>query len=574
MNESEASPGVWRGRALVEGSGSGVLLHSTMPLSFWGGVDPATGMIVDGHHPLSGQCLAGKILALPGSRGSCSGSGVLLELMLNGKAPAALVVEPGEEVLTLGAIVAQELFGRSLPILEVDKTTFRAIAATPWLQVSADRLSSGPLAAPEGTEASPARTKVELSDNDRATLDGKLGPAAQRAMRIVLRMAEILGAERLLDVTRAHIDGCIYTGAGGLAFAEQFLALGGRVAVPTTLNAVSVDCGRWRELGVAADFGEPAERLARTYLELGARPSFTCAPYLGDSVPGRNEQIAWAESNAVVFANSVLGARTMKYPDYLDLCIALTGRAPMAGCHVDAARCPTLRIDVPKLDMLDDSFWPLLGYLIGQKSPNDVPLVVGLGHLKPTRDDLKAFGAAFATTSGAPMFHLAGITPEAMGPAPEDLSGLSLTEADFESTWHELNGAPESEIDLVAIGSPHASADEIATLARLVDGHHRRDDVRFVVTVGRSTMAESEAQGTAAALRNFGATFVTDTCWCMLGAPIVARSSQAIMTNSGKYAHYAPGLVDRRTRFGSLADCVRAATSGRAPTGLPLWLRH
>lgn len=285
----------WRGRALVSGEASGPPLHSALALSFWGGVDPMTGVVIDRHHPLTGLGIADKVLVFPGSRGSSTGSGVLLELLLNGVGPAALIVERGEEVLTLGAIIAEELFGRRLPIVEVDPAIMPKVAAAPTLWIKGDVIADNALALSSEPQQRAATTCLRLTDRDRKLLDGVAGQAAQKAMRIVCRMAEIVGAEELIDVTRAHIDGCIYTGAGGLAFAEHFRDLGGHVAVPTTLNAVSVDCRHWRDQGVAADFGEPAQRLAEAYVALGASPTFTCAPYLRDSVPALGEQIAWAE---------------------------------------------------------------------------------------------------------------------------------------------------------------------------------------------------------------------------------------------------------------------------------------
>ena len=157
-------------------------------------------------------------------------------------------------------------------------------------------------------------------------------------MRIICAMAAQQGAERLVDVTQGHVDGCIYASPANLTFAERMAAMGARVRVPTTMNAISVDRENWRAQGVPPSFGGPAARLADAYVRMGCRPTFTCSPYLLDGAPVAGEVVAWAESNAVVFANSVLGARTAKHPDFLDLCIALTGRAPLAGVYLDAAR--------------------------------------------------------------------------------------------------------------------------------------------------------------------------------------------------------------------------------------------
>ncbi|KQW30956.1 hypothetical protein ASE36_01275 [Rhizobium sp. Root274] len=550
------------GRVLVPGVAEGRILFSDVGLSFWGGVDAVTGEVIDRHHPLSGQSLRGRVLAIPTSRGSCSGSGVVLELLLNDQGPAAILLERPEAIITLGVIVAEALFGRSIPVVCVGEKTFVTLRDRGDVRIAAvDR------------EARPAT--VRLSPEDQGILAGAKGEAAAVAMRIVLRMAEIEGAEDLIDITRAHIDGCIYTGAGGLAFAEKLRDLGGRVQVPTTLNAISVDQRQWRAQGLAPEFGEPASRLADAYVAMGAKPTFTCAPYLLDDKPQRDEQIVWAESNAVVFANSVLGARTMKYPDYLDICVALTGRAPKAGCHLDSARLPALRIRLPALRDIDDSLYPLLGYLIGTLSPDEIPVIEGLADPVPSIDDLKAFGAAFATTSAAPMFHIAGVTPEAItdgGYALLELPIITVTPVQMRQAWAELNGAPAGPVDLVSLGNPHFSVDEIAALARLCRGRIKHLDVALIVTCGRHVLEKARAAGDVEPLETFGVTFVTDTCWCMITEPLIPPSAKVIMTNSGKYAHYGPGLSGRQMRFGSLGACVEAAVRGVDTEGLPVWL--
>ncbi|MBU2327777.1 MAG: aconitase family protein, partial [Alphaproteobacteria bacterium] len=427
------------GRVLVSGSAEGEVLFTDTALSFWGGVDAVTGEIIDRHHPLSGERLTGRVLALPTSRGSCTGSGVILELILNGQGPAAIVLEHPEAIITLGVIVAEEVFGRSIPVIAVGGQAFAGLKTARRIRISNALADVG--------------SHIALTDKDQAILAGERGEAAAVAMRMVLRMAALEGAAELIDITRAHIDGCIYTGPGGLAFAEKLRDLGGRVVVPTTLNAISVDHRRWLAQGVPEALGKPAAAVADAYVAMGAQPTFTCAPYLLDDRPARGEQIVWAESNAVVYANSVLGARTMKYPDYLDIAIALTGRAPRAGCHLPEERAPRLRVTVPPLANADDSLWPLIGYLIGTVSPDAIPLIEGLSEHEPDSDALKAFGAAFATTSAAPMFHIAGVTPEACEPetfAALDLQTIALTADDLLRAWHELNGAGPGAVQLVS----------------------------------------------------------------------------------------------------------------------------
>ncbi len=568
------------GRTLVHGSARGDVLFSEVALSFWGGVDALTGRIIDRHHPLCSHSVAGKVLAIPSGRGSCSGSAVLLELILNGHAPAALVFREPEEILPLAIIIAEEVFGLSLPAVRLGADEFSRLRATACLEVHGDALHaidrSGHHAqpAPAACAGSPAAcTGVALAEIDEKMLAGHFGAAARLAMRIILRMAVLSGADRLVDVSQAHIDGCIYTGPAGLRFAERLVELDAAVRIPTTLNAVSVDRRRWRDLGVDAAVGEPAGRLADAYLKMGAEPSFTCAPYQLDTAPAFGEHIAWAESNAVAFANSVIGARTLKYPDYLDICVALTGRAPLTGCHRDEGRAASVVIALPAIENADESLYPLLGYHVGNLAPAEIPLILGLERAAPSYDDLKAFAAAFATTSAAAMFHIAGVTPEAANAALGDPPRrIAVTRADLIAAWKELNSASDNRVDLVAIGSPHASLSELARLAALCGGRTRHPGTALVVTCGRSVYEQARDTGFVAALQAFGVQFLTDTCWCMLGEPIVPCHARNVMTSSGKYAHYAPALTGRATWFGSMRDCVDAACTGQAVGSLPGWL--
>lgn len=573
------------GRSLVQGAAQGALLFADVGLSFWGGVDSATGEVIDRHHPLSGEYLAGCVLAIPSGRGSCTGSSVLMELISNGHAPAALVLAEPDEILTLGVLVAQTIFERSLPVLCIGREAFAALRGGAFARVENTEVSVFDQPPGDAWQAidSPLQkdathTSIELTEQDQALLDGELGKAAQVAMQIVLRMAELQGARSLVDVTQAHIDGCIYTGPASLRFARQLVQWGAKVRVPTTLNSISVDQRRWRELGVDPALGEPASALGDAYMAMGAQLSYTCAPYLLDSAPKAGEQIVWAESNAVVYANSVLGARTLKYPDYLDICIALTGRAPLIGCHLDAQRKARLQIELPALDDLDDAFYPLLGYHIGALAGSRVPLVLGLEKRKPGLDDLKAFGAAFATTSAAPLFHIAGVTPEAIDPAQVLDAGTRIPVEkirlqDLMLSWRELNSARDPRVDVVSLGNPHFSLGEFAHLARLCRGRHKHPDVVLAITCGRAVLEQAHEAGHIAVIEAFGATLVTDTCWCMLGEPVIPPAATTLMTNSGKYAHYAPGLVGRKVHFASLAECVDAACSATASGRLPAWLQ-
>ena len=267
-----------QGRPLVAGRASGPLLYAATGLSFWGGVDPVTGMVIDAHHPLHGEMIAKRILALPSGRGSCNGSAVLLELIANGHAPAGLVLASPDEVLTLGALIGETTFGKATPVICVAPEDFErlALARHARLDENGCIIISDPIPEPrrtslKTTEPSTA-PRLLLTSADAALLAGEAGEAAGEAMRVVCRMAEIAGAERLLDVTRVHVDGCIYTGPAGLAFARRLMDLGGPVRVPTTLNAISVDRRQWRAQGIDPVFGAAADALAQAYVDMGAAP--------------------------------------------------------------------------------------------------------------------------------------------------------------------------------------------------------------------------------------------------------------------------------------------------------------
>lgn len=552
-------------RTILTGSAEGPILACDEALSFWGGVDPASGKVIDVHHPLHGRTISGAILMLPSTRGSCTGSGVLLDLALSGRAPAALVFSEPEDVATLGALVAAGMFGRELPVLRLSHAAAAAIAREKSGRITPDAIRAGSVELPL---ESPAAGALELTDGDKALLEGAQGVAAQQAMRIVCAMAAQQGATRLIDVSQAHIDGCIYASPANLTFAEAFAEMGARVCVPTTMNAISVDHENWRAQGVPPDFGDPAQRLADAYVRMGCQPSFTCAPYLLETTPKAGEIVAWAESNAVVYANSVLGARTAKHPDFLDLCIALTGRAPLSGVYLDEHRQAQRILDVELPAEVDDAFWPLIGYLAGKASPDRIPLLRGLGAASPGEAELKALCAAFGTTSAAPMLHIEGVTPEA-GAIHGAADRLPITHDDMQDAWRMLNEGPD-EVELVALGSPHASLAECRDLTQVLAG--RKTVIPTIVTVGRDTLQAARAEGILDSLRQSGVQVVPDLCWCSISEPVFPPATRTVMTNSGKYAHYGPGLSGRALRFGGLAQCVSAALTGRAANELPAWL--
>ena len=556
------------GALVVPAAVEGPVLVCEEGLSFWGGVDPETGRVIDAHHDQHGRSLAGQVVLMPTSRGSCTGSGVLLELALKGHAPAALLFREEEDVLTLGALIAGRMFERSLAVARLTAEEYEAVSKQDRVRIAGGLLEGEGLSL---TLSPLAAEELDLSEGDRALLAGEGGEAAKLAMETLCAMAAVQGARRLIDVTRVHIDGCIYASPANLLFAKTMADMGAQVRVPTTMNAISVDYDHWREQKVPADFGVPASQLAEAYLHMGAKPSFTCAPYHLEDRPGAGEDIGWSESNAVIYANSVLGARTAKHPDFLDLCIALTGRAPEAGVYLAENRQARRVIEVALPDGYDDAFWPLLGWLAGEKSPDRIPLLTGLEASAPSEDDLRALCAAFGTTSAAPMLHVAGVTPEG-GLAPaRNAERLRITKQDLLRAWQGFNGGGQA-VELVSLGSPHFSLAETRRFAELMEGAKRHPEVSVIITLGRGVQAAAKAEGILSRLEQAGVLVVPDICWCSITEPVLPPQARTLMTNSGKYAHYAPGLCGREVRFGSLADCAATAKSGSAPKEPPVWL--
>jgi predicted aconitase len=416
--------------------------------------------------------------------------------------------------------------------------------------------------------------RLALSQKDRAQLEGERGEAAQLAMRIVTAMAAVAGAERLTDISRAHIDGCLYHGRAGLDFAERLAEARARVVVPTTLNVGSLDL-----LHPELYRGDPAtarraRRLMDLYVGMGCRPTWTCAPYQLESRPALGENVAWAESNAIVFANSVLGARTNRYGDFMDICAAITGRVPLSGLHTADARRGQVVFslgEVPRRLLDEVAAYAALGLLVGRVSGERVPVIAGLPD-SVTEDQLKALGAAAASSGSVALFHAVGVTPEAptleAATAGVPVPRIEVQAADLLESLRSLTTTSETRVDAVSVGTPHFSVTEFEQLVDLLDGHTVHPDVDFYVSTSRFVMDEVSARGWAAALGRAGVKVVVDTCTYI--TPIIGPRS-VVMTNSAKWAYYAPGNIGVRVVFGTLRECAISATRAEVWRDGDLW---
>ena len=396
-------------------------------------------------------------------------------------------------------------------------------------------------------------------------------------MRLVVRAAEATDATELIDVTGAHVDSCLYHGEASLDFVDRLASGGARVRIPTTLNVGAVDL-----LHPELNRGDPrvSERgrlLMDRYRALGARPTFTCAPYqIADVRPALGEQVAWGESNAIAFCNSVLGARTNRYGDFLDIAAAITGRVPYAGLHRTEARRATLMLslanDVPAGLRDSDALYPVLGIVVGRRAGTSVAVVDGLP-AGQHEDRLKALGAAAAASGSVAMFHVVGSTPEAApldialhGGEPEATEVIGL--AELIAARDELTTAAALDRPAaVSLGTPHASGAELARYAALLGGRRIHADVECLVSTGREVLTEHAES--VARLRAAGVEILVDTCSYVV--PILRERRGPVMTDSGKWAYYAPGNLGASVVFGSARECIESAVAGRVVRDAGLW---
>jgi predicted aconitase len=391
-------------------------------------------------------------------------------------------------------------------------------------------------------------------------------------------MAEIQGAQELMDISAAHIDSTIYMGEANLEFAERLAESGAQVVVPTTLNVTGLDEQNWREWAVPEDWARNAHRQMVAYEKMGCFPTWTCTPYQSEYKPVFGQQIAWGESNAIAFANSIIGARTERYPDLLDICAAITGRVPAVGLHLPENRAGEIYIkliDIPLELQREDSFYPVFGHLLGKLAGSRIPVVQGL-EVQPSEDQFKAMCAPAASSGAIALFHIVGVTPEAesLEAAFQGKKPSEVFEIDFETlrkARDELTTARGDKVDLVVLGGPHFSLAEFQSLVPLIEGRRRHPDVRFNVTTNRATAVLAEKAGFLQPVLEFGGQLTLDTC--ILASPMLPPEVKVLMTNSGKFAYYAPGLLNTVVVFADLADCVKSAVEGKVVREEGVWTK-
>lgn len=412
---------------------------------------------------------------------------------------------------------------------------------------------------------------MQLTAYEQAMLDGAYGKGVQFAMEIVVKMGTLYGAERLIPVKNAHIDAAAYTTIwdAGTEYLEYLADNGAKVAVPTTINPLSRDIKNWKKLGQSEGFAMKSKRMEDAYLKMGVIPTWTCAPYQCTNVPKFGEVVSWSESNAVNYVNSVVGARAERLPDMVDVACAVTGRVPAYGWYLDENRIGDVLF---RLEGFDESWfqdsvdYAILGYLVGEIVVNKVPVIEGLPE-RTMPDDLKAFSAAAASGGAVGMFHAVGHTPEA--PTLEaafsgrtDYKTIVLTPENMRDMESRLNTAKDNHVDVVLMGCPHLSADELNRVAALMDGKKVCEKTEFWIMTSETQYNLALRNGAAQKLEEAGVIITRDTCLMEMDEGDSRWEGQNFVTNSGKAAQYTPAINRVNIHMASMKGCIEAAVTG------------
>ncbi|MHA2365308.1 MAG: aconitase X [Candidatus Hodarchaeales archaeon] len=395
---------------------------------------------------------------------------------------------------------------------------------------------------------------MNLTQEEKEMLEGKQGKAVQKSMEILTTLGDIYGAERMIDISSVQVAGVSYANLGeaGLDFLNE-LAYDGKVRVLTTLNPAGMDRENWKNLGISEEFAKNQNRVLDAFGKMGIITTASCTPYLIGNIPHYGENIAWAESSAVCYSNSVLGARTNREGGPSALAAALTGRTPEYGFHMDKNREPQIAIEVKTPVSGTDQFG-VLGKFIGDhldRTGLKIPYISGIQ--KASVEELKSFCASVATYGGCGLFHMENITPESNKVSIPLEPLLTITQENLANTRAELTD--EIDIDFVSIGCPHASLKEIQEIAELLKG--KKVSKEFWITTARPTKRLADEAGYAKIIEEAGAKFASDTC-CVV-APIKGRF-KGMMIDSGKGCFYARGRHKMKVKIGTVAECVEEAT--------------
>ncbi|MCX8158431.1 MAG: aconitase X catalytic domain-containing protein [Candidatus Diapherotrites archaeon] len=386
-----------------------------------------------------------------------------------------------------------------------------------------------------------------LNKEEKDMLNGKYGYAVQKSMEILVAIGEIYEAKRMVPIVSAQIAGVSYDNLGdaGIEFLEE-ISKDAKVRVITTLNPAGMDLEDWKKLGISDDFAEKQLKIIKIFSNIGVIPTCTCTPYFVGNTSHFGQHVAWSESSAVIYGNSVIGLYTNREGGPSALAAAITGRTPYYGYHLDENRQAKVKIIV-EADIKNDVDFGILGKIIGQKIKDKVCYITGIK--EASVDKLKIFGASLATYGGASLFHIEGITPNKTD-IPKDEIVVSQDEIFREKELMSDVG----DVDFISLGCPHASLEEVATIASLLK--NKKVKKELWICTSRSVYEISKRAGYVRAIEDSGAKFAVDSC--MVVAPIKGRF-KAMATNSAKAAYYAKSKNNFKVLYKPLEECIKLA---------------
>lgn len=394
---------------------------------------------------------------------------------------------------------------------------------------------------------------MKLTATQKQMLEGKEGNAVSKSMEILTALGEIYGAEKLIPVSSVQIAGVSYHNLGdaGLDYLAE-LASDGRVRVLTTLNPAGMDLLEWQKLGISEDFALKQLKVIDAFKKMGVIPSCTCTPYLIGNLPHLGEHIAWSESSAVTFANSVIGAKTNREGGPSALASAITGLTPEYGMHLEENRRAQVEVKV-EAKITEVPEFGALGCAIGKKIGNKIPLITGVK--KATLEQLKSFSASIATYGGTAIFHMKKITPNETRQPP---TKTTITTEEISNALKFLQDEESDDVDFVSLGCPHASISEIKRIASMLEG--KKVKTEFWICTARQTKRLADEIGYTKIIEDAGAKVAADTC--MAVAPLKGRF-KVLATDSAKACYYGRGSNNFKTKIGSMEQCVNAAVTGK-----------
>jgi hypothetical protein len=394
---------------------------------------------------------------------------------------------------------------------------------------------------------------MHLTNAEERLLSGESGEVLERMFRLLVSLGDIYGADKMIPVGSAQVAGVSYKSIGdpGVEFLEDYANKGAVAKIVTFLNPAGMDIEDWQELNVPPAFAEKQLRIMNAFKKMGIVVSATCTPYLAGNLPRFGEHIAWSESSAISFSNSVIGARTNREGGPSALAAALCGVTPNYGLHLTENRKPGVVVNV-NARLEDSADFGALGYVVGKKVENKIPYFQGVSYADT--DQLKALGAAMAASGAVALYHIENLTPEAHLMKTEGLEKVTVTERDLQDTFSKLSTGDEP--DIVIIGCPHSSLKEIMTISRKLDG--RKLKKPLWICTSRVVKEAANRMGLTQTIEKAGGRIVADTC--MVVSPIEDMGYKTTGVNSGKAANYLPGFCKQNVVFSKLDTLIEKIT--------------